>query len=87
MEIELLILLFVVLFVIVMSTLLTATNRENERLKETNRQIIMEYYKTQTQIFKALNDLGGCDAKEEYWKGYDHAIDAAINEISKIYRR
>ena len=35
-------------------------------------------------IVKILLDLGGCDAKEEYAKGWDDAIDAVEYEIVKL---
>lgn len=34
-------------------------------------------------LWEALNDLGGCDALDEYSKGWDKAIDAAINCVEK----
>lgn len=32
-------------------------------------------------MYIALNDLGGCDAQEDYYKGYDSGIDAAISAL------
>lgn len=32
-------------------------------------------------IYDAVNDIGGCDATEEWAKGYDSAIDAVIMDI------
>lgn len=32
-------------------------------------------------MYIALNDLGGCDATEDYYKGYDSGIDAAISAL------
>jgi len=32
-------------------------------------------------MYIALNELGGCDAQEDYYKGYDSGIDAAISAL------
>lgn len=37
------------------------------------------------EILQILHDLGGCDATDEWDKGYDAAIDTAYNEIKKRY--
>ncbi len=33
-------------------------------------------------VYKILNDIGGCDAADEWSKGFDAAIDEAIMQIS-----
>ena len=45
-----------------------------EALKETARECL-----------KILNDIGGCDATEDYYKGWDKAIDGAYKDISDKY--
>lgn len=35
-------------------------------------------------IYDAVNDIGGCDATDECAKGYDAAIDAAIDVLQNI---
>ena len=35
-------------------------------------------------VYKMLHNLGGCDAKEEWAKGYDAAIDDAISHLDDI---
>lgn len=35
-------------------------------------------------VYKMLHSLGGCDAKEEWAKGYDAAIDNAISHLDSI---
>lgn len=35
-------------------------------------------------IYDAVNDIGGCDATDEWAKGYDSAIDNAINIIESM---
>lgn len=35
-------------------------------------------------VLKTLHELGGCDAKNEYTKGWDDAINTAYEEISKL---
>lgn len=36
------------------------------------------------EIYDALNDIGGCGATDEWAKGYDSAIDTAINIIESM---
>lgn len=35
-------------------------------------------------IYDAVNDIGGCDATEEWAKGYDSAIDAVMGIIEGL---
>ncbi len=35
-------------------------------------------------VYKMLHNLGGCDAKEAWAKGYDAAIDDAISNLDDI---
>lgn len=35
-------------------------------------------------VYEMLNNLGGCDAQEAYYKGWDKAIDGAIEGLNKI---
>ena len=35
-------------------------------------------------IYDAVNDIGGCDASDEYAKGWDKAIDAVISIIEEL---
>lgn len=35
-------------------------------------------------IIEKLNEIGGCDAADDFSKGWDKAIDAAIKEIKKL---
>ena len=37
---------------------------------------------TARECLKILNDIGGCDATEDYFKGWDAAIDGAYKDIS-----
>ena len=36
-------------------------------------------------IYDKLHDIGGCDATDDWSKGWDKAIDAAINIIEDIH--
>lgn len=49
-----------------------------EREKEEIDLVSREAVKTM------LNDIGGCDAKEEWAKGWDSAIDESIRRLNKI---
>lgn len=40
---------------------------------------------TAREILKMLHGIGGCDAAEEWSKGFDAAIDEAYKEISDKY--
>ena len=35
-------------------------------------------------VYEMLNNIGGCNAADEYFKGWDAAIDGAINELEKL---
>lgn len=35
-------------------------------------------------VYEMLNGIGGCDAEDEYFKGWDKAIDGAISELDKV---
>lgn len=35
-------------------------------------------------VYEMLHGLGGCDASDEWSKGWDKAIDSAIKELDKI---
>lgn len=41
--------------------------------------------KTARECLKILHNIGGCDATEEWSKGFDAAIDEAYKEISDKY--
>ena len=41
----------------------------------------MPEYIERDEILQRLNEIGGCDATDEWAKGYDSAIDAAISII------
>lgn len=41
--------------------------------------------KTARECLKILHNIGGCDATEDYFKGWDKAIDEAYKEISDKY--
>ena len=43
----------------------------------------MKVYDAEAE-YKMLHSLGGCDAKEEWAKGYDAAIDNAISHLDNI---
>lgn len=36
------------------------------------------------KVLEILKNLGGCDAKDEYSKGWDDAIDAAYNDVGNL---
>ena len=36
--------------------------------------------------YQVLHDIGGCDAEDDYGRGWDAAINEAINELHKIAR-
>lgn len=55
---------------------------ENNSLRETTKEIEKE---TAREILKILHGIGGCDATEEWSKGWDAAIDEAYKEISDKY--
>lgn len=35
-------------------------------------------------VYEMLNKLGGCDAQDDYSKGWDAAIDSAIDSLDKL---
>lgn len=45
------------------------------------RRMITPEYMERDEILQRLIEIGGCDAKDEWAKGYDSAIDAAISII------
>lgn len=50
-----------------------------ERKREAERQKVRD-----SKVLQIVNGLGGCGAKDEYTKGWDDAINAVFNELSKI---
>jgi len=36
------------------------------------------------KVLEVLNILGGCDAQDEYSKGWDDAVDAAYNDVGNL---
>lgn len=42
-----------------------------------------EYIERET-IIEKLNEIGGCDATDDWGKGWDKAIDAAIEAVMQI---
>ena len=36
--------------------------------------------------YQAIHDIGGCDAEDDYSRGWDAAIDEAIKELHKVAR-
>ena len=36
------------------------------------------------KVLDILKNLGGCDAQDEYSKGWDDAIDAAYNDVGNL---
>lgn len=57
-------------------------SEENDSLKETVKEIEKD---TARECLKILHGIGGCDATEEWSKGWDAAIDEAYKEISDKY--
>lgn len=55
---------------------------ENNTLSKTAKKIEKE---TARDCLKILHGIGGCDATEEWSKGWDAAIDEAYKEISDKY--
>ena len=55
---------------------------ENDSLKETAKEIEKD---TARECLKILHGIGGCDATEEWSKGWDAAIDEAYKELSDKY--
>lgn len=45
-----------------------------------------ERKKTARECLKILHNIGGCDATDEWSKGFDAAIDEAYKEISDKYK-
>lgn len=41
-------------------------------------------YISRQELYDAVNSIGGCDASEEWAKGYDSAIDAAMDIIKEM---
>ena len=35
-------------------------------------------------VIKKLNEIGGCDASDEWSKGWDRAIDMAVKAVEKL---
>ncbi len=35
-------------------------------------------------VIKKLNEIGGCDAEDEWSKGWDKAIDTAVKAVEKL---
>lgn len=44
----------------------------------------MDKYIERKAIIEKLNEIGGCDATDDWGKGWDEAIDTAIKEIKKL---
>ncbi len=42
-----------------------------------------EYIERET-IIKKLNEIGGCDASDDFSKGWDKAVDTAIEAVEKL---
>ena len=57
-------------------------SEENDSLKETVKEIEKD---TARECLKILHSIGGCDATEDYYKGWDKAIDGAYKDISDKY--
>ncbi|MBQ8291886.1 MAG: hypothetical protein IJX88_05225 [Clostridia bacterium] len=52
---------------------------------ENEKQMTKIEKNTAKEILQMLHDLGGCDATDDWDKGYDAAIDTAIEAISARY--
>ena len=57
-------------------------SEENDSLKEIAKKLEKE---TARECLKILHSIGGCDATEEWSKGWDAAIDEAYKLISHKY--
>ena len=57
------------------------------RFGEKQIDVICDGIKRQTAIecLKILHEIGGCDASDEWSKGFDSAIDTAFKEICKRF--
>lgn len=44
----------------------------------------MDKYLDRKAIIEKLNEIGGCDASDDFSKGWDKAIDAAIEAVEKL---
>ena len=44
----------------------------------------MNEYIEREAIIKKLNEIGGCDASDDFSKGWDKAIDMAVEAVMQI---
>lgn len=44
----------------------------------------MDKYIERKAIIEKLNEIGGCDASDDFGKGWDKAIDAAVKAVEKL---
>lgn len=44
----------------------------------------MDKYIERRAIIEKLNEIGGCDASDEWSKGWDQAIDTAVKAVEKL---
>lgn len=44
----------------------------------------MNEYIEREAVIKKLNEIGGCDASDEWGKGWDMAIDTAVKAVEKL---
>ncbi len=44
----------------------------------------MNEYIEREAIIKKLNEIGGCDASDDFGKGWDKAVDTAIEAVEKL---
>ena len=54
--------------------------------RKSNKKHFHSPLNLEEQIFSVLSSLGGSDGSDEWSKGWDEAIGACIDEISKIFR-
>ena len=45
----------------------------------------MDKYIERRAIIEKLNEIGGCDASDEWSKGWDKAIDTAVKAVEKLF--
>ena len=52
-------------------------------MKERKRKRMTDLI-SKDKVLDILKNLGGCDAQDEYSKGWDDAIDAAYNDVGNL---
>lgn len=55
--------------------------------KEQTKELSPDMEKITEDVLNAIHELGGCDASEEWDKGWDEAINSVYDAVSDIFRK